>query len=148
MALGGIHPPDISQFKFKQVIHTSCPKSCMITRGRRSSSSHSLLDALRVGLFSGHPLLVALKAAQIIKVINKASVCFAPHYTGVCLEHVETTASCPGRDLLSPEIGKRIWPEYILGSHFVLWSPLYTPPGAVSHQCKVSLSPEPSFTSC
>lgn len=110
MALGGIHPPDISQFKFKQVIHTSCPKSCMITRGRRSSSSHSLLDALRVGLFSGHPLLVALKAAQIIKVINKASVCFAPHYTGVCLECVGATASCPGRDLLSPEIGKRIWP--------------------------------------
>lgn len=63
----------------------------MVTRGRSSSSSPSLLDALRVRAFSGHPLLVALIAAQIIKAINKGPVCFAPDYTGVCLERVETT---------------------------------------------------------
>lgn len=56
----------------------------MVTRGRSSSSSPSLRDAPRVGVFSGHPLLVALKAAQIIKVINKGPLCFTPDYTGAC----------------------------------------------------------------
>lgn len=64
MSLGGIHLPE---FKFKQVIHTSCPKSWMVTRGRRSLSSPSLLDALRVRVSSGHPLLVALKAAKLLR---------------------------------------------------------------------------------
>lgn len=64
-------------------------------------------------MFSGHPLLVALKAAQIIKVINKGPLCFAPDYTGVCLECVETTASCPGRDLSSLRIGIRMCPVWI-----------------------------------
>lgn len=104
LALGGVHLPDFNLFKFKQVIHSKiCPKSWMVIRGWRSLSSPLLPDALRVGVFSGNPLLIVLKAAQIIKLINKASLCFAPDYTGVCLECMETTASCPGRDLLRLE---------------------------------------------
>lgn len=136
---GEFIPPNFTQFKFKQVIHTSCPKSWMVTRGRSSSSSPSLQDAPRVGVFSGHPLLVALKAAQIIKVINKGPLCFAPDYIGACGNNSIMSrqglvkSSDWNKDVSCLDKSWAVSGRF--GAHF-------TPPGAVSHRCKVSLSPE------
>lgn len=137
MGLGEIHPPDISQFKFKQVIHTSCPKSRMVTRRRRSSSSCSLLDSPRVRVFSGHPLLVALTAPQVIKVISKAYLCYCSRLHE-CVWRVwkqqQGLAECSdwNKDMACLDTSWAV--SACFGTHCA-------PPGALSHHSKVSLSP-------